>query len=60
MSCGAGPAQISAGAGVSSGALHFHFANKAAVGEAVEHAAADALRGAAERGRGGGGHALQR
>lgn len=27
-------AEISAGAGVSSGALHFHFANKAAVAEA--------------------------
>ncbi|MFF5365864.1 ScbR family autoregulator-binding transcription factor [Streptomyces sp. NPDC013187] len=56
----AGLAQISAGAGVSSGALHFHFANKAAVAEAVEHAAADALCGAADRAREGDGHALQR
>ncbi|MEU1099808.1 ScbR family autoregulator-binding transcription factor [Streptomyces tibetensis] len=56
----AGLAQISAGAGVSSGALHFHFANKAAVAEAVEHAAADALRETAERGRDGDGHTLQR
>ncbi|MER5836245.1 ScbR family autoregulator-binding transcription factor [Streptomyces sp. NPDC002130] len=56
----AGLVQISAGAGVSSGALHFHFANKAAVAEAVEHAAADSLREAAERGRDGDGPALQR
>ncbi|MEU7720278.1 ScbR family autoregulator-binding transcription factor [Streptomyces tibetensis] len=56
----AGLARISAGAGVSSGALHFHFANKAAVAEAVERAAADALRGAAGRARDGDGHALQR
>ncbi|GAA2297522.1 ScbR family autoregulator-binding transcription factor [Streptomyces hawaiiensis] len=55
-----GLAQISAGAGVSSGALHFHFANKAAVAEAVEHAAADALCEAAERAREGEGPALQR
>ncbi|MFC9506431.1 ScbR family autoregulator-binding transcription factor [Streptomyces sp. NPDC057002] len=53
-------AEISAGAGVSSGALHFHFANKAAVAEAVEHAAARALRRAAARGRDGEGSALQR
>ncbi|MFJ4975093.1 ScbR family autoregulator-binding transcription factor [Streptomyces coeruleorubidus] len=52
--------EISAGAGVSSGALHFHFANKAAVAEAVEHAAARALRQVAGRGRGGDGCALQR
>ncbi|MGW0372074.1 ScbR family autoregulator-binding transcription factor [Streptomyces coeruleorubidus] len=52
--------EISAGAGVSSGALHFHFANKAAVAEAVEHAAARALRRVAGRGRGGDGCALQR
>ncbi|MFG2296248.1 ScbR family autoregulator-binding transcription factor [Streptomyces sp. NPDC048603] len=38
---------ISAGAGVSAGALHFHFENKAAVGLAVEGAAARALRGLA-------------
>ncbi|MER7477837.1 ScbR family autoregulator-binding transcription factor [Streptomyces sp. NPDC126510] len=56
----AGLARISAGAGVSSGALHFHFANKAAVAEAVELAAADALREAAVRGREGDGHVLQR
>ncbi|MET9763459.1 ScbR family autoregulator-binding transcription factor [Streptomyces sp. NPDC006372] len=53
-------AEISAGAGVSSGALHFHFANKAAVAEAVEHAAARALRRAAVLGHGGDGCALQR
>ncbi|MGW0792278.1 ScbR family autoregulator-binding transcription factor [Streptomyces sp. NPDC002911] len=35
---------ISAGAGVSPGALHFHFENKAALGAAVEHAALRALR----------------
>ncbi|MET9608666.1 ScbR family autoregulator-binding transcription factor [Streptomyces sp. NPDC006512] len=38
---------ISAGAGVSPGALHFHFENKAAVGAAVEAAAARALRAVA-------------
>ncbi|MBR8642664.1 TetR/AcrR family transcriptional regulator [Streptomyces tuirus] len=53
-------AEISAGAGVSSGALHFHFANKAAVAEAVEHTAARALRRAAGQGRSGDGSALQR
>ncbi|WP_432117295.1 ScbR family autoregulator-binding transcription factor [Streptomyces sp. bgisy032] len=53
-------AEISAGAGVSSGALHFHFANKAAVAEAVERAAARALRRAALPGRGGDRCALQR
>ncbi|WP_225804957.1 ScbR family autoregulator-binding transcription factor [Streptomyces sp. NK15101] len=35
---------ISAGAGVSPGALHFHFENKAAVAAAVECAASTALR----------------
>ncbi|MFF8381474.1 ScbR family autoregulator-binding transcription factor [Streptomyces sp. NPDC015661] len=35
---------ISAGAGVSPGALHFHFENKAAVADAVEHEACTALR----------------
>ncbi|SEC16029.1 ScbR family autoregulator-binding transcription factor [Streptomyces sp. TLI_105] len=35
---------ISAGAGVSPGALHFHFENKAAVAEAVEQEACTALR----------------
>ncbi|NYE41708.1 ScbR family autoregulator-binding transcription factor [Streptomyces fulvorobeus] len=34
---------ISAGAGVSSGALHFHFASKRELGEAVEEAAARTL-----------------
>jgi AcrR family transcriptional regulator len=34
---------ISAGAGVSPGALHFHFKNKAAVAAAVEEAGADVL-----------------
>ncbi|MFI7139608.1 ScbR family autoregulator-binding transcription factor [Streptomyces massasporeus] len=53
-------AEISAGAGVSSGALHFHFANKAAVAEAVEHAAEQALREAAAGHRDGDGSALQR
>ncbi|WP_309097882.1 ScbR family autoregulator-binding transcription factor [Streptomyces sp.] len=53
-------AEISAGAGVSSGALHFHFDNKAAVADAVEQAAARALRRVALAGRGGDGCALQR
>ncbi|MEU3091201.1 ScbR family autoregulator-binding transcription factor [Streptomyces massasporeus] len=53
-------AEISAGAGVSSGALHFHFANKAAVAEAVEHAAEQSLRGAAARHRDSDGSSLQR
>lgn len=35
---------ISAQAGVSSGALHFHFASKAALADAVETAALDRLR----------------
>ncbi|MEU3838464.1 ScbR family autoregulator-binding transcription factor [Streptomyces sp. NPDC028635] len=35
--------EISARAGVSNGALHFHFANKAALAEAVENAAAQRL-----------------
>ncbi|WP_424217480.1 ScbR family autoregulator-binding transcription factor (plasmid) [Streptomyces sp. BI20] len=38
---------ISSGAGVSPGALHFHFANKAAVGVAVERVAARVLRAVA-------------
>ncbi|MEV7616909.1 ScbR family autoregulator-binding transcription factor [Streptomyces sp. NPDC089799] len=49
-SCGYAEAtlsMISAGAGVSPGALHFHFENKAAVGLAVEGAAARALRAVA-------------
>ncbi|MFE9059224.1 hypothetical protein CJI59_04750 [Streptomyces sp. Alain-F2R5] len=36
--------RISSRAGVSSGALHFHFASKAALADAVEEAAATALR----------------
>ncbi|MFB7943191.1 TetR family transcriptional regulator, partial [Streptomyces sp. NPDC056049] len=40
-------AEISAGAGVSSGALHFHFENKAAVAQAVENEASRSLRRAA-------------
>lgn len=36
--------EISSGAGVSRGALHFHFENKAAVADAVESAAARSLR----------------
>ncbi|MFI7016157.1 ScbR family autoregulator-binding transcription factor [Streptomyces sp. NPDC050164] len=40
-------ADISSQAGVSNGALHFHFANKAAVADAVEAAAADSLHRAA-------------
>ncbi|CAM5610542.1 ScbR family autoregulator-binding transcription factor [Streptomyces narbonensis] len=40
--------EISSGAGVSRGALHFHFANKAAVADAVETAAARSLRLAAD------------
>ncbi|RII06892.1 A-factor receptor protein [Streptomyces sp. YIM 130001] len=49
--CGYVPARltkISAGAGVSRGALHFHFENKAAVAEAVEQEAARALHHAAQ------------
>ncbi|WP_442813919.1 TetR family transcriptional regulator [Streptomyces sp. NBC_00151] len=47
---------ISAQAGVSSGALHFHFAGKAALADAVESAALDRLRiiaGVASREGGG-------
>ncbi|MEU1623908.1 ScbR family autoregulator-binding transcription factor [Streptomyces sp. NPDC020096] len=40
-------ADISASAGVSPGALHFHFENKAALAAAVEAEASVALRGAA-------------
>lgn len=52
--------EISAGAGVSCGALHFHFPNKAALAEAVELAAARALLRVASRGRRGDACALQR
>ncbi|MGW0393818.1 ScbR family autoregulator-binding transcription factor [Streptomyces sp. NPDC003042] len=40
---------ISVGAGVSAGALHFHFENKAALAAAVEAAAARSLRAAVRR-----------
>jgi AcrR family transcriptional regulator len=46
-------ADISAAAGVSSGALHFHFTNKAALAHAVETEAALMLRTAARRARQG-------
>ncbi|MCH0538618.1 TetR/AcrR family transcriptional regulator [Streptomyces sp. MUM 203J] len=39
---------ISSGAGVSAGALHFHFDNKAAIGAAVERSAAGVLCRAAD------------
>lgn len=39
--------EVSSGAGVSRGALHFHFSNKAAVAAAVESSAADLLHSAA-------------
>ncbi|MGW0549098.1 ScbR family autoregulator-binding transcription factor [Streptomyces altiplanensis] len=41
--------EISAGAGVSSGALHFHFRNKAALADAVEWSASRCLHRAARR-----------
>ncbi|CAL9674818.1 A-factor receptor protein (plasmid) [Streptomyces sp. enrichment culture] len=53
-------ADISSSAGVSPGALHFHFANKAAVAEAVETAAAVSLRRAAQDVQHPGMNALQR
>ncbi|WAL93150.1 ScbR family autoregulator-binding transcription factor [Streptomyces sp. Je 1-369] len=40
--------EISSGANVSRGALHFHFENKAAVADAVEQAAAQTLRETAD------------
>ncbi|CAM5549160.1 A-factor receptor protein [Streptomyces alboniger] len=43
---------ISAHAGVSKGALHFHFANKDALAEAVGHTAAQRLAGITDRGAG--------
>jgi AcrR family transcriptional regulator len=46
-------ADISAAAGVSSGALHFHFTNKAALAHAVETEAALILRAAARTTRQG-------
>ncbi|WP_053730549.1 ScbR family autoregulator-binding transcription factor [Streptomyces sp. WM6378] len=53
-------ADISAGAGVSVGALHFHFANKADVATSVEMAAAVRLRRAARNAQRPGTNALQR
>ncbi|MGH4033345.1 ScbR family autoregulator-binding transcription factor [Actinomycetota bacterium Odt1-20B] len=53
-------ADISAGAGVSAGALHFHFEHKAAVAAAVEETAAVALRRTARAAQLPGGTALQR
>ncbi|MBM7170159.1 TetR family transcriptional regulator [Streptomyces sp. G44] len=53
-------AEISSSAGVSAGALHFHFANKAAVASTVETAAADALRGAVRAAQVPGMNAMQR
>ncbi|CAM5298174.1 MULTISPECIES: ScbR family autoregulator-binding transcription factor [Streptomyces] len=44
---------ISSRAGVSNGALHFHFASKAALADAVEEAAADVLRAVVGRWDGG-------
>lgn len=41
--------EISSGAGVSSGALHFHFPNKTAIADAVEHDAGRILRRAARK-----------
>jgi AcrR family transcriptional regulator len=53
-------ADISSGAGVSAGALHFHFANKAAVAATVEATAAVSLRRAAQTAQRPGMNALQR
>lgn len=50
---------VSEGAGVSRGALHFHFENKAAVGAAVESQAAQTLRTAVREVRANRGSALQ-
>ncbi|MDX2564780.1 ScbR family autoregulator-binding transcription factor [Streptomyces sp. TX20-6-3] len=50
---------ISTGAGVSPGALHFHFENKPAVASAVEHEASTVLRRAARTVYGQGTNALQ-
>ncbi|MGW1892749.1 ScbR family autoregulator-binding transcription factor [Streptomyces sp. NPDC002004] len=52
-------AEISSGAGVSAGALHFHFENKEAIAEAVEGAASAHLHRAARTVRDVGGPALQ-
>jgi AcrR family transcriptional regulator len=53
-------AEISSNAGVSTGALHFHFKNKAAVASTVEATAAVLLRRAARAGQRPGMNALQR
>lgn len=53
-------AEISARAGVSAGALHFHFTNKAAVASTVEASAAEALRRAARTAQAPEMNALQR
>lgn len=50
---------ISRRAGVSTGALHFHFASKDALAREVESAAADSLRELAERCRSAAGTSLQ-
>ncbi|MFE7547261.1 ScbR family autoregulator-binding transcription factor [Streptomyces gardneri] len=50
---------ISVGAGVSPGALHFHFENKAAIAEAVEDAACTTLRRTARIAYGHRSNALQ-
>nr|QDG00835.1 tetr family transcriptional regulator [Streptomyces griseus] len=51
--------EISSGAGVSRGALHFHFVNKADLADAVEGAAARSLHRAARRAEQGQTNALQ-
>ncbi|MFL6000619.1 MAG: ScbR family autoregulator-binding transcription factor [Streptomyces sp.] len=56
---GARLADISSSAGVTAGALHFHFANKDALASTVEAKAADTLRGAARSVRQPGANALQ-
>ncbi|MFF5345664.1 ScbR family autoregulator-binding transcription factor [Streptomyces althioticus] len=50
---------ISSLAGVSNGALHFHFASKAALADSVEDAAADRLNRLVSGHAGGAGNALQ-
>ncbi|MEU5404226.1 ScbR family autoregulator-binding transcription factor [Streptomyces sp. NPDC005963] len=53
-------AEISSNAGVSVGALHFHFTNKAAVASTIEASAAEALRRAARAAQSPHMNALQR
>ncbi|WP_225636140.1 ScbR family autoregulator-binding transcription factor [Streptomyces solaniscabiei] len=50
---------ISSLAGVSNGALHFHFANKAALADSVEQAAAERLERIVAAHEGAGGNSLQ-